>query len=369
MIFNMINGNRIRQARVMRGLTQTKLATEIEVKQSAISQMESGEMSPSNEIMQKIVLKTGFPLLFFQQPDSPEFSKGSMLFRARASLTKKESEEVEQYTSIVFEFAEKLEVNFKTIPLNLPKVDSDPINAAIETRSFWGLSKGEPIENLISILEANGVTVLALPVCYEKEDALSAWMIRANNKRPVVAISNDNVSGDRLRFSMAHELGHLLLHQTSNIEKSKADKEANLFAGEFLMPKESILKEFSLPITFSNLLSAKRRWRVSIQAIIRQFYNHKIITERQYRYLMMQWHRKTEPIEIIAEKPRLLSQMIEHIYGDTIDYKKIAPQMNLPIDIVKNTLEKYYTKAKINNEEVSCEKGKIFYFTNKNNPS
>jgi Zn-dependent peptidase ImmA (M78 family) len=346
----------------MRGLTQTKLAAEIEVKQSAISQMESGEISPSAEIMQKIVLKTGFPLSFFQQPDSPEFAKGSMLFRARASLTKKESEEVEQYTSTVFEFAEKLEASFKTIPVNLPKVDSNSISAAIEARSFWGLSKSEPIENLIGILEENGLMILALPICYEREDALSAWMLRDNNKRPVIAISNYNVSGDRLRFSMAHELGHLLLHQTSNIEKSQADKEANSFAGEFLMPKESILKEFSPPITFASLLSAKRRWRVSIQAIIRQLYNLKIITERQYRYLMMQWHRKIEPIEIIAEKPRLLGQMIEHIYGDIIDYKKIAPQMNLPLDIVKNTLEKYYLKTKIN-EEINCEKGKLLYFT------
>ncbi|MFA6321792.1 MAG: XRE family transcriptional regulator, partial [Candidatus Omnitrophota bacterium] len=362
--YKMINGNRIRQAREMRGLTQTALAEYIGIKQPAIAQMEAGEISPSAEVLQKIAIKTEFPVSFFKQLDSPEFAKGSMLFRARASLTKKESIEARQYARVIYEFAEKMEESFNKVAANVPRVNGNPTNAANEVRSYSGLSKDEPIPNLISVLEKNGIMILALPTCYENQDAFSAWVAR-DNKRPIIVISNHNVSGDRLRFSMAHELGHLMLHQELSVGMPKADKEANAFASEFLIPQESMLNELRPPVTLASLLSLKKRWLVSIQAIIIKAHDLKIISDRQYKYLMMQWHRKTEPILVMAERPRLLSQMAENIYGNPIDYNKIAFQMNLPPEIVKRTLEKYKFKSKIDTE-LSVDMGQIFKFEAKN---
>lgn len=359
----MINGNRIKQAREIRCMTQTALADNVGVKQSAIAQMEAGRISLSDEILQKIALQIKFPISFFKQPDSPDFPPGTPLFRARSSMTQKERASACQYARIIFEFAEKMESNFNGIPLKFPIINDDPIEAAINTRSFWGLSQNEPITNLIGILEKNGIMTLALPLSYEKQDAFSAWIF-SDTKRPIIVISNKNVPGDRLRFSMAHELAHLVLHQSLKGDIAKADKEANSFASEFLMPKEAMLKELTLPITLASLMSLKRRWRVSIQALIMRAYHLKVITERQYKYLMTQWHRKTEPVVILAEKPRLLGQMAENIYGSPIDYKKIALQMSLPIEIIENTLEVHVLRTRSNNEMPSIN-GRVLEFTKK----
>ncbi len=354
----MINGNRIKQAREMRGMTQKALAEGVGVKQPAIAQMEKGTTFPSPGILQKIAEMTGFPEAFFKQPDAPEFTKGSMLFRAKASLTQKERDAAEQYAKVVFELGERLESNFNKVPLNLIEAQSNPGNAASNLRSLWDISPKEPISNLVSLLEKNGIMVVILPVSYEKQDAFSAW-VSGVCRRPIIVISNHRVSGDRLRFNMAHELGHLILHQELNMPKAKSDREANLFASEFLLPKEAILNELKSPVTVASLLSLKKRWLVSIQALIWRAHNLKIITDRQYQYLMSQWHRKTEPITVIAEKPRMLSQMAENIYGSPIDHKKIALQMNLPTEIVKDTLDRYVLKTWDNR---NMEMGKIVEF-------
>ena len=359
----MINGNRIKQAREIRRMTQTTLAENVGVKQPAINRMEKGIISPSDEVLQKIAIHTGFPVSFFKQPDSPDFISGTILFRARAEMAQKDRDSACQYARIIIEIAENMESNFNRIPLKFPITDNDPIMAAVNTRLFWGLSKDEPITNLINILEQNGIMILALPFSYEKQDAFSSWFF-SDTKRPIIVISNSTVSGDRLRFSMAHELAHLILHQSFRDNTAKAHKEADLFASEFLMPKESMLRELIPPITLASLMELKRRWRVSIQALIMRSYHLRIITERQYKYLITKWHRRTEPVAILPEKPRLLGQMIEGIYGSSIDYKRIALQMNLPVEMIEKTLVAHSLRIKDNNDTPSLN-GKVLQFTKK----
>ena len=340
----MINGERIKQARELRGLTQTELARGIKTTQSTIAQIENGLILPSEIILQRIILKTGFPLSFFKQPTSVDFPLGSLLFRARASMTLHERNVARQYARTIFEVAEKMETHFEKIPSHLPCMDDDVVGSAIQTRSSLGLSPDSPIINLLNTVEQNGVMVIALPVKLSNQDAFSVWVAR----RPVIILSGASESGDRLRFNVAHEIGHLVMHRGIIGDVKRLQEEANEFAGELLMPKQAILKEISIPVTLATLIPLKKRWKVSIQALIRRAYELEIISQRQYKYLMQQlssrgWRLK-EPIDIPKEKPRLISQMAEKLYGLPIDHKSLASNMNLSFQLVQEMIEAHTIK-------------------------
>lgn len=343
----MINGDRIRQARELRGVTQIAFGKAIGVNQSAVAQIESGGIAPSEQVLQRIVLQTGLPLAFFKQPNSTDFPLGSLLFRARASMTLKERSEARQYARTVFEIAEKMEKHVSKVSLRIPRIDDDPISAAIQTRSSLGLSPDTPIANLISAVERSGVLVIALSAELEKRDAFSAW-VGIGKQRPVIVIASNNVPGDRLRFTVAHELGHLVMHQAFVGDIASIEKEASIFASEFLMPKEAMIREITLPVTLASLFPLKLKWKVSIQALIRRANSLEIITPRQYKYLMQQMSmngmRIKEPGDIPVEKPRKISQMAELIYGIPINFKKFASEVNLPVHFVKDTIEAHAMK-------------------------
>lgn len=347
----MINGERIRQAREVRGLTQKDLANNAGIKQAAIAQFESGQSKPSQEVIQRIILQTGFPLSFFKMPTSIDLTAGSLLYRARAAMTSKESSKARQFARIIYEVAEKLREKINLPPLNIPILDTDPISAAKQTRSAFGLSPDTPIYNLIEVIERNGILVISLPEKINNQDAFSSW-VYSDEKKPIIVISNSDSPIDRIRFSIAHELGHLVLH-SQNLTGSYEDieKQADIFASEFLMPETVLRKELSHPITLLKLSPLKQRWRVSIQSLIRKAYDLEIITQRQYRYLMQQiskygW-RKFEPCssQIPIEKPRTIGQMAELIYGIPIDYKKIADDMNLTFGLIKEIIDAYALKG------------------------
>jgi Zn-dependent peptidase ImmA (M78 family) len=168
---------------------------------------------------------------------------------------------------------------------------------------------------------------------------------------------------------MAHELGHLVLHQVMDGDIAMLEKEANAFAGEFLVPEEAALKEFVSPLTLTSLMHLKERWKVSIQALMLRALRLEIISYRQYKYLMLQLNnhdwRKREPVDIPIEKPRFIGQIAEMLYGVPIDYKSIAAQMNLPIQLVRNTIQAHAIKNTISKSEPPDGGNKIINFTKK----
>ncbi len=336
----MINGDRIRQAREIRGWTQIELARRIGVKQTTISQLEGGLIQPSDEIIQRIVLQTGFPMPFFKESNTTDFPLGSLLYRKRSSLSLRDRSKARQYASAIFEVVKKMESGLDWIKPRIPRFDDDPVSCAVRTRSALGLSPDTPIDNLMQILERNGVVVLALPVELKDLDAFSIWA-GLDQRRPVVALAKNVEYGDRLRWNLSHELGHLVMHQAMTGAINEIDKEANEFAEEFLTPKEIIGKEITKPVTIATLIPLKKRWKVSLRFLVMRAYKLDRINENQYRYLLIQLSQRgiKEPVQIVPEKPRLLGQLAEMKYGSPVDYKALAAQMYLPPQLVKETLE------------------------------
>lgn len=344
----MVNGYRIKQVREIKGWTQKELANRVGVKQAAISQIESGLIQASEEMVQRIVLQTGFPLSFFKQPQNIDFPKGSLLYRARASMTLQECNKALQHAKILFEIIKQMEKTIVPIKSNVPRLEEDPISCAIKTRSLFSLSPDTPIDNLIHIFEKNGIIVLALPITLNRIDAFSAW-VDSPTRRPVIAISKNVAHGDRLRFSLAHELGHLVMHQSMTGAIRQIEHEADKFAGEFLAPNESLDIEIQKPVTLSCLIPLKARWKVSIQCLIRRAYEINKINSNQYQYLNIQvsklGYRIDEPVKITTEKPRFMGQMAEKNYGIPINYNKLGFDTNLPIPLVRDILESHAIKA------------------------
>jgi Zn-dependent peptidase ImmA (M78 family) len=150
-------------------------------------------------------------------------------------------------------------------------------------------------------------------------------------------------AGDRHRFSVAHELGHLVLHHVPEGAPHTLERQADAFAEAFLLPEAAMLAELVLPITLTTLADLKTRWGVSLQALIRRAHTLGVLTPSQYRSLSAQlgargW-RTQEPITVPVERPRALRQLAELLYGRPIAYPSLADAMGLDPAFVRALLE------------------------------
>lgn len=342
------SGKRVRQARELRGLTQTELAGKTRsshgrsnVSQGLIADIERGFKDASHDVMASIAIQTRFPLSFFSKDPEVEFSLDSLLFRARASATRRQLMSACRYAELTYELFLGLSKRVTPLPLILPRlVGSDPHEAAQKTRIAMGISAGEPVGHLAYEIEKSGILVIALPVDLEKQDAFMHW---AALDAPFIATIAGR-PGDRSRFSMAHELGHIVLLHNRKFG-TEEERLADQFAAEFLMPEVAMRREITIPVMLSRLAELKRTWKVSIQALARRAFDLNIISHRQYRYLFEQIgiknYRTQEPVIVPPEQPRRLRQLAEQMYGHPLDHQRIALDFRLRTDLVAEIMEAY----------------------------
>jgi Zn-dependent peptidase ImmA (M78 family)/DNA-binding XRE family transcriptional regulator len=341
-----INKDRIKQARELAGLTQEKLAELVGVKQAWIAKVENGRKAPSSELMASIAHHTSMPLAFFAQESILELGEGTLLFRAKASITRRQEIEAKRHAEIVLEFALRLASKFNILPVILEPLKEKPTEAARIVRKKLGFDDVSPVPHLIRAIEKAGAFVLGVPRL-EDRYAFANWAGK-DQSIPLIAVA-DGTSADRLRFSVAHELGHLILHNRCFvIEDKRIENEAHEFAAEFLAPEKGIKRELMAEkVTLERLGELKVSWGISIQALLRRAFDLSVVTERQYRYMLQQigmrgW-RMEEPVqyEIPLEKPRLIRQMAEALYGEPLNYALIASDAHLTIERVQAVLERY----------------------------
>lgn len=350
-----INGDRVKQAREIRGLTQAELAERVGVSQPTIAYIErtvSQQLfEPSSEIMEAIALQTGFPLLFFRQESGPELPLGSLLYRSRSSLlSSQDKRRFHQLTRLVYEIAERMvqTPGLQTIPIRLPRVvNEQPATAASVVRAHLGLSPESPVRNLLNQIEKNGIFVFALPYVIDEHDAFSFWS-DSQPRRPIIVVS-EGKPGDRQRYTLAHELGHLVMHDSFPQGLKKVEQEADQFASELLMPEEAMRHEITTPVTLTSLAELKPKWGVSIHALILRARDIGIITDRQAIHLMQKRKKlwdKNEPenVGIKAEKPRALKRMAEVLHGVPVNMEKVAAYNLSPINLIAEIMNAHADK-------------------------
>jgi Zn-dependent peptidase ImmA (M78 family) len=203
--------------------------------------------------------------------------------------------------------------------------------AATGMRQEWKLGV-DAIHDLTGILEDRLIHVLELDA--EKEfDGISA--IAKNETGRIIAgavTSRTEVPGERQRMNLAHELGHLVLNPTKACDEETAAKR---FAGAFLLPEESLKREIGerrSNIQLRELLALKRRFKVSIQAILFRMRDLNIISETHYKQWVMdiskQHWRKQEPEPLAPEKSDWLNRMLSRALAEGIITTEEADKMS-----------------------------------------
>lgn len=201
----------------------------------------------------------------------------------------------------------------------LPRLDIEqyatPEKIAAVVRANWGLVPG-PVKNLIQVVERAGVIV---GLSKFGGASISGVTFRVPGKPPLVSL-NTLHPGDRQRYTLAHEIGHLVMHR---FPTPKMELEANEFASAFLMPAAEICAAFrGRKVTLPLLASLKPECKTAMQALLMRASSLDLISPNQARYLWQQisargW-RLQEPadVEVPPEAPVVLPSIIRFHLGD-----------------------------------------------------
>ncbi|MCB5182673.1 helix-turn-helix domain-containing protein [Streptomyces antimicrobicus] len=314
---------RLRMARELRGLTQVQLAREVgSVTAASISQFENGHTKPATSTLRRLAVALRVPMSFFAAPARPPAQEQvNGFFRSLRSTSPRDRQQALAYVHLAREFTLELEKHVALPELNLPRVpieegqplrSADIEQAAAQVRSHWKVPRG-PVQDVVRLLETNGIIVVRFRVGLEKVDAFCVDF----PDRPVVALGADKGLRDRSRFDAAHELGHLVLHGvTGKIGDKATESQAHEFAAAFLMPASDIKSELPDRLDWPALLRLKAKWHVSLAALLVRAKTLGVMSENAYaqgwKALSVRGWRKVEPGSLgNPETPVLLRRALE----------------------------------------------------------
>jgi Zn-dependent peptidase ImmA (M78 family) len=302
--------NRLRAFRDIEGLNQGDLAEILGLSVPMVSAIESGRRSFSGDLT---ALGYGNDRLLLPDMSEP-------IHRARSSTSaaaKKKAKELLRLAGEVFGELLNVTPNAPNILLRrrAPVSSRDEIeDAASEIRAILGQEESGPIRNLTALVERAGVCLVPMPNL-PGLDGLSAWV----NDVPVIGL-DPSVPGDRFRFSLGHECGHLMFH---NRRHDTVENEANLFAGSLLIPPSDFDAAMTDKPKLTDFVELKRSWGVSAAAIVYRAHERGFIDDARYRALQIQmskW-RRNEPGGFQPATGTLFPRLVER-HGGTQDVAK-----------------------------------------------
>jgi len=335
-------GNRIQRARKALGLSLRDLGKKISLSHAAIKKYEDNRVSPSSDILTKLAKALDVKVEYFFRLE--RFTLENIQYRKHADMPKRHLEVITAKILDQIERRVELESLFPTLPVqsfstkNLPKRVNhitEVEKLAEQIRVQWNLGL-DPILDLIDILEEKGIKVFEIDnEQYQKIDGLYAEV----NRMPVVVVSSHYL-GDRQRFTLAHELGHLLLDNRLG-EGLNIESCCNRFAGAFLLPRQSlinILGKHRNLIEPRELGLLKQEFGLSMTSILHRAEEAGIISNSVYRQLCAEFNErgwsKNEPGELYPkERAHIFEQMIFHALAEQyIGESKAAELMNMPLE-------------------------------------
>ena len=307
---------RLTLARELRSMTKSDLASVVNRTTSAVSQFESGKIKPDASTLASLAMALGVSARFFAyESNHPSISLDSCHFRSLRSASQRSRRQLLAVGTLVGDLVGELQRHVQLPEEQIP-VLNDPVTStadierrAIEVRKTWGLELG-PIGNMTRLLEAKGAIVRSIAAGAEDVDAFSYW----HQKRPLVFLVTTKGSPSRARFDAAHELGHLVMHVDASPGSPVLEREANYFAGAFLLPKNSFVRECPSRFIWSHFCELKRRWKVSIAAMVKRGHQLGQLSDASYRraftYLNRTKQRLEEPFEPEEERPALVARAL-----------------------------------------------------------
>ncbi len=335
-------GERIKQARHMRGLNQRDLAKGAGVSAQAISKYERDLDVPSSGVLIRLSKALGVGIEFFVRPRmvakiTPMYRKHcSMPRKTETAILAKILDWLEKYLEIEDILrTDKDEYGFK-YPEGFPRMVrsmAEIEQAAVDLRRAWDLGS-DSIENLTGLLEDKGIKVGVV----EAENDFDACTFDAENDgRIVVIIARNNMPGDRQRLSLAHELGHLMLEPSRDLNPEKA---AYRFAGAFLVPEATAnfeLRDKRRTPSDYELHLLKDKYGLSMQAWIYRAKDLGILPEERAtalfkKFRSMRWHLNEPGEPYPPERPMRFERLVMGALAEgTISERRASELLGKPL--------------------------------------
>jgi Zn-dependent peptidase ImmA (M78 family)/transcriptional regulator with XRE-family HTH domain len=317
------NADLLVAAREALGLTQAELAAQLTklagpghpVSQGYVSRVEKGALTVAGERLSLFATALeSSPALLTSDAKLWSLGDGCLYHRNRASTKASTLRQLHARVNLLRLQLRRL-ADIAGDPF--PKFTWEPVqvggflgpeDGARAVREAFGVGAG-PVQSVTAIAERMGALVVALPLGGSEVDATS---LHPPGEPPLFVVNSD-VSPERQRFTMGHEVGHVACVPEGGIDPEEM---AQQFAAEFLAPAAQVLADLkAAPVTPARLLQLKQTWLISATALLRRAYDLAVIPESAYRRISAQtsalgW-RKGEPDPLPAERPSLVPALVQ----------------------------------------------------------
>ncbi|MFO1185931.1 MAG: XRE family transcriptional regulator [Bauldia sp.] len=311
-----VNGGLLRVGRLRLGLTQGEAAERIGVPQVSLSRYENAIQTPPDEFVARAAVVFDLPESFFRQPDQIVGAPVSVhpMWRKKSDVGARDIERIIAELNIrVLHIRRMLDALEHTPQADLPRLDPADYRGDIEriaalVRSHWLIPPG-PFENLTKAVERAGVAVILSPL---SGTAVSGVTVSVPGMLPIVILNRDQPA-DRLRWTLAHEIGHLVMHR---FPVPEMEEQANEFASALLMPQAEIEAAFGPRIDMKRLAALKPEWRVSMQALLYRAESKGMIEKEKATWLWRKfsynrWRLREPPeLDFPTEQPGVIPRMV-----------------------------------------------------------
>lgn len=341
------NNETLRLYREYIGFSQKKFADFLGISQTVISKIEKGLRPLDEEVVEK--LSSSVNKNFFTQ--NIENLNLKIYYRQSSSTAKSTSDLFESRLTLIANhishFLEEIEAPENKIPnVDLNDFGLDPEALAIEVRHLFGLGIA-PIKDIVELLEAKGVFIHFFDYPFVTPENKTLDGVSFYIKGSPVILINNKIQNARKVFTIAHELGHLIMHSNFIVESIRDEEaEANKFASEFIAPKRALVGEFSR-LTTEKLFMLKAYWKMSVGALLYKA-KQTSLTPDQYRRWVTQLskYRKHEPHDIELSYPKNLKKCFtffrDNLHsGDNISFlNELGIDKNIFHDLYSTFAEK-----------------------------
>lgn len=340
---------RLKLARKMAGMSLQDLSDVLQnrVSKQSLNKYEMGQMNPTSEVLLLLAKALNVKPEYFLKQKQAEL--GSISFRKKASLTKKDEEAIIEKARdylerhLELEFILAVENKFTNPLIDLLIHNKADVEAAADKlREHWELGTN-PISNVIEMLEFKGIKVFLI----NDVDDIDGFSAFTENNIPLVVVNTHNKPIERVRFTIIHELAHLLLifDAAINEDHKAVEIHCHHFSSCFLIPskklKEMIGGNARHYIAINELLNIKEYYGISLRAIVHRLKDLKVITDTYYQkwviYMSKTYGGKNEPGSYKGiEKSNYFEQMVSRALSEgLISLSKAASLCNISTNAIR----------------------------------
>lgn len=350
---------RIRRARILKGLSLQQVADALgDITKQALSKYEQGKDTPNSTRLIRLAEVFGVEPEYFFRTDTVDL--GEVDFRKHSSFGKRQQdavkeavkEHLERYLAIEACFPQgRLGDDFSRWQGKYAVASKEEAETAAENlRAAWKLGTN-PISNLTEVLEENGIKVISFDA-HERFDGLCALV---NDGEDAVIVSNSSRPGDRQRFNLAHELGHLVMAIPDALKNTKEEEYlCHRFAGALLFPADQVVGTFGehrSRVLIDELIFAKEEWGLSVQAIMRRLMDLGVVSESYYsgfcRMMNVRGWAKSEPGRVTQESAYRMKHLVYHALAEElITPSRAAELLKVSLAEIESVLANEYGEGR-----------------------